>query len=381
MTLLSRFSLTLSLMGSVCITAPAPGIASVGGCQVGWTIVATPFDPLVGSTLNGVGAASTDDVWAVGAFTWVGDGGDPLAMHWDGVAWTEVGTPALEGFVSLGDVAAISSDDVWAVGFQNVSGSETLVEHWNGTEWSAETPEQGSLWAVDAVATDDVWAVGGLSGDPNENLALHFDGRNWRAVDTPNLGSGSNQLNDVSVISADDAWAVGQALSPDTSKSRPVAVHWDGTEWALIRLPRIGGEAQLLGVAAVSSSDVWAVGFSQGDAGPFSLHWNGVLWQRVPTPGSSLHLPTDVAAVATDDVWMVGWHWVAAHTSDTGFAEHWDGSTWKGKELPHDSYRGSTNNYVYDVAAVSATDLWAVGGTNGSPDRPLALHYTEFCGD
>jgi hypothetical protein len=73
---------------------------------------------------------------------------------------------------------------------------------------------------------------------------------------------------------------------------------------------------------------------------------------------------------------MVGWHWVPKHTSDTGFAEHWDGSAWQGQELPHD---GSSHNYVYDVAAVSATDLWAVGGTYG-PDRPLALHYTEVCG-
>ena len=73
-----------------------------------------------GGTLNGVTASSATDAWAVG---WTNDAsGDPLTMltyHWDGNAWTRIGTPAPPRTQSpqLGSVASVpSTGDAWAVG-------------------------------------------------------------------------------------------------------------------------------------------------------------------------------------------------------------------------------------------------------------------------
>ena len=38
--------------------------------------------------------------------------------------------------------------------------------------------------------------------------------------------------------------------------------HWNGTSWAIVPSPNMGtGNNHLNGVAAVSASDVWAVGY------------------------------------------------------------------------------------------------------------------------
>ncbi len=68
----------------------------------------------------------------------------------------------------LHGVSALSENDVWAVGVsyntERTIGS-TLIEHWNGSQWSVvPSPNPSSsinlLEAVTAVAANDVWAVG-----------------------------------------------------------------------------------------------------------------------------------------------------------------------------------------------------------------------------
>ncbi len=84
-------------------------------------------------------------------------------------------------------VAAISSNDAWAVGDTSSShdapaplytplGSNTLIEHWNGRQWSVipspnpPSPKSphfalNTLNSVSAVSASDVWAVGTSSDD------------------------------------------------------------------------------------------------------------------------------------------------------------------------------------------------------------------------
>ncbi|MFL5734773.1 MAG: hypothetical protein ACJ78Q_16575, partial [Chloroflexia bacterium] len=71
----------------------------------------------------------------------------------------------------LYSVSAVSSTDVWAVGYYNTTVSslrysQTLVEHWNGVQWSV-VPSQNvnpiqnnHLYDVSALASNDIWAVG-----------------------------------------------------------------------------------------------------------------------------------------------------------------------------------------------------------------------------
>src|SRR5438105_1213910 len=55
--------------------------------------------------------------------------------------WSVVTSPNVGGSCpSLGAVAAVSKSDVWAVGLHYSNNgsfpSRTLIEHWNGTNWS-----------------------------------------------------------------------------------------------------------------------------------------------------------------------------------------------------------------------------------------------------
>jgi hypothetical protein len=192
----------------------------------------------------------------------------------------------------------------------------------------------------------------------------------------------SAEPRSVAAISPTDVWAVGTssrvvppADTPATSSpqlvSAPLAAHWDGSAWTVVRVPDpnlrrtsfgIVGSGSFRDVAAVASDDVWAVGGGQGG---IIEHWDGAAWSVVPTPSVGLVDDTldAVAATGPDDAWAVG----------TGgrvpVVERWDGSRWTRSELPD---LGSAWSVGEDVAASSPADAWVVGyGANGA----VALHW------
>jgi hypothetical protein len=76
-----------------------------------------------------------------------------LIEHWDGSQWSLVAPPAV-GNSTLYGVDALASDDVWAVGGAH---GDSLVEHWDGTGWSvAPSPR---LQAADYLASVSVDAA------------------------------------------------------------------------------------------------------------------------------------------------------------------------------------------------------------------------------
>jgi hypothetical protein len=124
---------------------------------------------------------------------------------------------------------------------------------------------------------------------------------------------------------------------------------------------------QFLGVAAVSASDVWAVGADDAATPPGQLaqqtetlieQWNGTAWSIVPSPNSSSGgYLSGVAALSAANVWAVG------STGDASLGqtliEHWDGATWS--LVPSPSPSGATNSYLAGVSGDAANDVWAVG--------------------
>ena len=81
---------------------------------------------------------------------------------------------------------------------------------------------------------------------------------------SPNVASTFNTLTAVAGDSPSDAWAVGYTGNPRV----PFPVfqtwieHWNGSTWNITTAPTIPSStsSQLLGVAAISSTDAWAVG-------------------------------------------------------------------------------------------------------------------------
>ena len=295
--------------------------------------------------------------------------------------WGIVTTPSVNGGVLLA-TAADSSSDVWAVGYyynSTVQANRTLIERWNGAVWSIiPSPNTGAydneLWGVTALAPDDVWAVG-FAGDISANASLtlveHWNGAAWAIVPSPSPGplGGINYLAAVSAISATDIWAVGAYLDGTARIDQVLTEHWDGTQWSVVPSPNPGTyDNALLGVAAVSSNDVWAVGVDGGFDSGLTMHWNGAQWSVVPTgvaPGDASVTLRAVTAISANDVWAVG---DALNGTVPPLSEHWNGSSWSTVPLANPML----NSQFFGVVALSNSNVWAVG-TSGA--NAVAEHY------
>jgi len=287
-------------------------------------------------------------------------------------------------------VSALSATDAWAVGDLDTGGPaglHTLAVHWNGTSWArvpAPSPGNGisgsTLSGVSAVSASDAWAVGGYetSAKVFKTLAVHWDGSRWSQVPSPSPGGARGSgLSAVSAVSAAGAWAVGcYGFNVNTGASTTLALHWDGTRWAQVATPSPGAahSACLEGVAALSASDAWAVGFftpnpTSGAQKPLVLRWDGARWAQVPSPSPGDTLVTEltsVDAISATDAWAVGDVFNGTSQTQRTLVFHWNGTRWARVASPSPGFSA-----LYGVSAVSASDAWAVGAGRGS----LILHW------
>jgi len=54
---------------------------------------------------------------------------------------------------------------------------------------------------------------------------------------------------------------------------------WNGTGWTRVSSPNPAGGSALIGVAATSATNAWAVGCTGNCAKTLILHWNGTAWK------------------------------------------------------------------------------------------------------
>lgn len=365
---------------------PRPPTSTPAAVPGSWKVVNSPNLGGGSNQLNGVAVVSANDIWAVGSAD-----GQTLTMRWNGANWSVVPNPNPPGLLNtLSGVAAISSNDVWAVGTANLD--TTVIMHWDGTSWtripSPNVPgELNTLTGVTAIASNDVWAVGYVSG--TRTLTLHWDGVSWSIVPSANPSTRPyNYLYGVTAVATNNVWAVG-SYAPVGRGPLSLVERWNGSAWSVVPSPnQVGNYGQeiynrLLAVDAVSANDIWAV----GTAGNQSLiqRWNGSSWSIVPSPNVPFreNFLTGVAAISANDVWAVGY---AQRVAYGGGGEvvtyypntlimHWDGLGWSIVPSPNPS--PVEINRLAGVAAVSASNVWAVGWfSNGSVFRTLTERYT-----
>jgi hypothetical protein len=344
--------LALLLAGVTAAAVPPPAAAGARG-PAGRK--APSF--LLYATFFGVSATSARNAWAVGQYqsTTV----RTLIAHWNGVTWRRVPSPnPAPAGDSLNDVAAISATFAWAVGEQN---GHSLLLRWDGKAWGqVRSPDIGNLSSVAATSATNAWAVGiGGSGGTQTSIE-HWNGKAWRVVPSPvKVGN----LQAVAVSSASDAWAVG--FSGPFANSRALAEHWNGKAWQVVHSPDPTGAGLLLGVAATSAGNAWAVSGAAGQGVGTSIsvinHWNGRNWTRVaspnPVPGGVVF--NGVTARSTADAWAVGADWVFVNGPHNVIA-HWNGKIWK--LVPSPILDGA----LFAVTSISAADAWAVGSSDAS---------------
>jgi len=209
----------------------------------------------------------------------------------------------------------------------------------------------------------------------------------WIVVQSPNLGT-TNFLYGVAAISPSNVWAVG--YSDNGSTQLTLTEHWNGTNWSIVSSPSPGTQTRcgtgysgnvLEGVTAIASNNVWAVGHICGWQGRTLVeHWDGIHWTVVPSSnvaGADMSTLVSVAAVSANDVWAVGNFQVGGQYQWNTLVEHWNGTKWNIVNSPNGS--GKDKNFLNAIAVVSPTNLWAVGysedDSSNTIDVPLIEHY------
>jgi hypothetical protein len=192
---------------------------------------------------------------------------------------------------------------------------------------------------------------------------------------SPSRNAQGNTLNAVAALSTSDAWAVGFQNDNNINDSRNLTMHWDGANWKAVPSFNPGSPPSCQGfntgndltnVAAISASDVWAAGFSFSCTNfnlvPTTMHWDGQRWKVVPTPS----LGTNGNA---------SFNGLVALASDDIYAVGYQPASngavltliehWDGKTwtaVPSPN-RSPTGNLLAAVSANSPTDIWAVGNS------------------
>lgn len=319
----------------------------------------------------GVDAVSPFDGWAVGG------NGNGMIQRFNGTRWSTFPSPDLLGgdpnnWADLSGVDATSASSAMAVGNSTAAGAvkSAVALRWNGTAWSRQAVPKPAgtdteFSAVKAFSASDAWAVGQTASSNStfrKTLAMHYNGTAWSAVPTPSAGTRTNFLTAVDGVTSTDVWAVGYSLNlPYGNRVRqPTILHWDGTAWAQVPSPD-NGSTFLYDVAALSATDAWAVGVGTSGAA-FVVRWNGTSWNTVAVP--PLVNLRGVAARSATDVWVGG---AAADSTGTPALAHWNGTTWSVTPVTVNGGAGIPS--LSAITAADATTEWAVGsqsdGTTG----------------
>jgi hypothetical protein len=261
----------------------------------------------------------------------------------------------------------------------------TLTGCWRMVPAVNQGTGDNELNAVAAASSSDVWAVGSYSGSgglADRTLTERWNGSGWTVVPSPNVFQSSfNNLYGVAAVSSSDAWAVGYALQYVQNvgyMERALTMHWDGGLWTIVPIAQPSpGEwsSNFNGVRTLASNSVWAAGWAgPGSAGfgPLVERWNGSTW-NLAFPGAGYRL-YGVAALSNSDVWAVGDQKSGSAPYRT-LAVHWNGSTWSSSPVMNGNV---WHNHLYGVAAASSNDVWVVGEyetTYQGAEQALVLHW------
>jgi hypothetical protein len=215
-----------------------------------------PIDPGDGEDeFLGVATGPDGTVWAVGKDQ-VGANYQPLVERFDGVAWSLVPVPHMQGSAVLKDVTPAPDGRLYAVGWRVLPGGRTvpLVMATVGERWvDQEVPGGGLLSGVAVEPSGRPIAVGWRpTPDGDRTIALQRVGSGWRPV----RGSGEESGRLTAVTSGGATVAVGTRFDdgvPVPTVERLTEHGWEPVEVGGEQAPESGGD-QLLGVTGEAGS-------------------------------------------------------------------------------------------------------------------------------
>ncbi len=216
-----------------------------------WKHIPSPNVADENNQFTSISALSANDIWAVGTSNGYEGSLLTLTEHWDGSRWSIVSSPdPSRSRNALSSVAAASSNDVWAVGALEPAQPSTplttaggykqafdrviietdgLIEHWDGQSWRvASFPRLGQhqiLSSITAYSSQDVWAAGTYVVDTDQGQVLHgliehWDGSAWHSEED----SRAQFITGIATSAAGGLWDVGFTVPPRNSTGSEQAV-------------------------------------------------------------------------------------------------------------------------------------------------------------
>jgi hypothetical protein len=195
----------------------------------------------------------------------------------------------------------------------------------------------------------------------------------WTTLPAPDSAS---RVSDVEVLAANDV-----RFTDNIDYGGTQMLRWDGNAMTaggpqLPVPPRADSGFQVVQSSFDSATSGWAiVDFAShviGTSADVLGRWNNNRWTLTPAPvppnpesgGVDLY---DLASVSPTAAWAVG------GSSSGALIARWDGAEWQYVGHPADDLPGAN---LSSIAAVSASDIWAAGFSNADGHTlPLVLHY------
>jgi hypothetical protein len=197
---------------------------------IGWSMqtTANPTNALE-TSFQGVSCSGPNVCLAVGK-AWIGGAFKSLAEIWNGSSWSVDASqdPGGARSVDLDDVFCSSQNECTAVGsfVDTNSVSDTLVERWNGTNWTIQpTPDATTIGGLNQVSCDSSTACTAISSSTTER----WDGFVW-TIQAPAIPNGGQWLTLAGVACSTQAGCLVAG-----SFTRPyIQLGFGGTELPLI---------------------------------------------------------------------------------------------------------------------------------------------------
>ncbi len=390
-----RISLLALLFLLVAGAAPRAAAAS-------WSIqpVPNPSGSLA-TLMNGVSCISSQFCIAVGEYNFkassAGGNSSAVAERWNGQKWAIQKLPPRSGAKDseLSGILCTSSHFCIAVGsYTNKAGGQfTLAERWNGSKWSIQaTPNPSNAFGntlngTSCASSTSCTAVGGTAKEPGlggKPLAEHWNGTNWSLQVAPSPPGGT--FGFAAVSCAPSACVAVGSYDDSSSNTLTFAEGWNGTGWSLqtTQNPGPGFDDVLTGVSCISSGACTADGqyFNGSEVVPLAERWDGTSWtvQSMPPPTNATGTTLQGISCASGNACTaVGSSFSKSGGSPT-LAEVWNGIAWSIQKTPNPT--GFAESSLSAVSCLLSGPCTAIGykqkhasAHSIAGQQPLAEHH------
>jgi hypothetical protein len=370
------------LAGAAALAMAAVIVPASGATSPGWRVVKT-FGPAEGVWSDSFAVSGANDAWS----TWIAckpcTGSNQVTHyyleHSAGTTWKQVRVPvslAQSAEASVG-IGASSFRNMWLFDAPAGKSAQTKVLRWNGRKWHVQSIPawavhfnlSGTYDIVPAVfGPTSVWVFSmGVDAFSNpDHYAARYNGHTWTKTQLPGVPS------QVSILSRDDIWAVGNTVATKTKPSATILMHWNGKHWHTLAVPEAHVPAHaseyVADPVALGPADVWIKrDILRGTAGAatlYLLHWNGSSWRRVA-------IPAQISGVDYMTQDGHGGLWLAANGPKPAYRWHIYhlNGRWTRDSVP--AAKGTTVGDLIGLNWIPGTrSVWAAGnmflpGTNG----------------